>query len=467
MQYFGSKISDNITKREPEGYLYCLNVPIARTGKQKYLANEVGMDGNSVVDVVRTPDEVFKASAIASFEGMPITRDHPDEEVDVRNIGAYQRGHVQNVRRGLGKESDCVIADLVITHESLIHDVMENKIRDVSCGYEVEYKQADDGKVYQVGIRGNHVAIVDSGRAGERVAIRDKAIPKGTKKDETQGRGIETMSKKGSMFARMFASFAKDESVLPEEVIEAADELFSENEEEEVKEAKKPVFDKRGRDGFPPIKPEMEKEEKRPFPATDEGSDEMLQLVSELAAEVKALKELVLTKPRQDGELKGTPGKKPLPEKSSLDELEEEVAGEKAPSEPLNASSVTIPPEDIEVEDEEPEEEEFPPSDITEEEEAEDEETSTDTTTQEIVKAAINELKPIIAGMPAADRKRAADAASRAIRKAAGMDETPSRESKQKLANAAGRKKIVKDSDVDGRKLGEEIMRKRNPHYMK
>ena len=463
MQYFGSRISDNITKREPEGYLYCLNVPISRTGKQKYLAREVGMDGNSVVDVIRTPEEVFKASAIASFEGMPITRDHPDEEVDIRNIGAYQRGHVQNVRRGSGDESDCIIADFVVTHESLINDILINKIRDVSCGYEVEYKKGDDGKVYQVGIRGNHVAIVDSGRAGDRVAIRDSATA-----DEKQNeRGNTKVSKNGSIFARMFASFAKDESVLPEEVIEAADELFSEKEEEEVEEVKKPVLDKKGRDGFPPVKPEMEKQEKKPFPATDEGSDELLQLVSELAAEVKALKDLVLTKPQQEGEVNVPLKKKPFPEKNSLDELEEEVSGEKAPSEPLNASSVTLPPEDIEVEDEEPDEEEGFPDFNPTEEETEDEEPSDESNTQAAVKAAINELKPLIAGLPAADRKRAADVASRAIRKASGMDAAPSQASKQKLANAANRKKIVKDSDPNGRKLGEKIMADRNPHYRK
>lgn len=465
MQYFGSRISDNISKREPEGYLYCLNVPIARTGKQKYLANEVGMDGNAVVDVIRTPDEVFKTSAIASFEGMPITRDHPDEEVDIRNIGAYQRGHVQNVRRGSGDESDCIIADLVVTHESLIHDILENKIRDVSCGYEVEYKQGKDGKVYQVGIRGNHVAIVDSGRAGDRIAIRDS-----TSVDEKElERGHTKVSKKGTIFARMFASFAKDESVLPEEVIEAADELFSEKEDEtvETNETKKSVFDKRGRDNFPAIKPEKIKEEKEiPFPTFDEDTSELMQIVSELAAEVKSLKEQLLTRPQQDEEFEEPEKVKPFLEKNSLDELEEEVSGEKAPSEPLNASSVTVPPEDIEVEDEEPEEEGFPEFNPAAEE-TEDEDPSVDTTTQEAVKAAINELKPIIAGLPAADRKRAADAASRAIRLAVGMEAVPSQASKTKLANAAGRKKIVKDSDLNGRKLGEDIMRKRNPHYMK
>ena len=37
MQYYGNRLSENISRREPEGYLLCLNVPVARTGTQDYL----------------------------------------------------------------------------------------------------------------------------------------------------------------------------------------------------------------------------------------------------------------------------------------------------------------------------------------------------------------------------------------------------------------------------------------------
>ena len=37
--HFGSKISPNM-KRTPEDFLICYNVPIARTGVQKYLGKE-------------------------------------------------------------------------------------------------------------------------------------------------------------------------------------------------------------------------------------------------------------------------------------------------------------------------------------------------------------------------------------------------------------------------------------------
>ena len=36
MTYFGTRLSENISRREPEGYLICLNVPVARTGTQEW-----------------------------------------------------------------------------------------------------------------------------------------------------------------------------------------------------------------------------------------------------------------------------------------------------------------------------------------------------------------------------------------------------------------------------------------------
>lgn len=47
MHYYGTRLSDNLSFREPEGYLLCLNVPVARTGTQEYLPEELGISTNS------------------------------------------------------------------------------------------------------------------------------------------------------------------------------------------------------------------------------------------------------------------------------------------------------------------------------------------------------------------------------------------------------------------------------------
>ncbi len=68
MHYYGTRLSENISRREPEGYLLCLNVPVARTGTQDYLPEELGLvrnlsrrdspPGSSLVSVDLVDDEI-------------------------------------------------------------------------------------------------------------------------------------------------------------------------------------------------------------------------------------------------------------------------------------------------------------------------------------------------------------------------------------------------------------------------
>ena len=173
MQYYGNRLSENISRREPEGYLLCLNVPVARTGTQDYLPEELGLaSGPGLISVYRPEEEVFAPETLASFEGMPVTNDHPLEGVDIENIRRLQMGHAHNIRRGTGEESDLLLADLIITDERLIEAILNGK-REISCGYTYELSE-ENGQYIQRKIRGNHIAVVDAGRAGHRVSIKDK-----------------------------------------------------------------------------------------------------------------------------------------------------------------------------------------------------------------------------------------------------------------------------------------------------
>ena len=198
MHYYGTRLSENISRREPEGYLLCLNVPVARTGTQEYLPEELGLSppchpersrgisspltpchpersrgiSAPLIPVYRPPEEVFSPETIASFEGMPVTNDHPPDGVDIGNIRALQKGHAHNVRRGAGAESDLLLADLIITDPVLIDGILNGGKREISCGYTYELCE-ENGTYIQRKIRGNHVAVVDAGRAGSRVSIKD------------------------------------------------------------------------------------------------------------------------------------------------------------------------------------------------------------------------------------------------------------------------------------------------------
>lgn len=173
--YYGDKISPNRT-RTPEGFLICLNVPIARTGTMVYAAGELGLSGDPsrLITVNRDAADVFEPATLASFEGKPVTNDHPAEDVTPANYAVYEKGHVQNVRRGTGEHDCFLLADLHIKDPLLIADIESGK-REVSCGYCCTYEDRPDGTFIQREIRGNHVAVVNEGRAGSKVAIKDSA----------------------------------------------------------------------------------------------------------------------------------------------------------------------------------------------------------------------------------------------------------------------------------------------------
>lgn len=169
--YYGDRISPHMTDT-PEGFLICHDVPIARTGSQDYLAREMQLDGDPerIVTVQRYPEDVFEAAVLASFEGKPVTEGHPPENVSPENYAAYTKGHVQNVRRS----GEYIVADLYINDANLADEIRNNVKREVSCGYLCNY--VPDGAGYkQQKIRGNHVAVVPKGRAGNTVSIQDAA----------------------------------------------------------------------------------------------------------------------------------------------------------------------------------------------------------------------------------------------------------------------------------------------------
>jgi hypothetical protein len=136
----------------------------------------------SIRKELRLPDEVFKADALESFNLVPLTDDHPRaaKGLDGKNSGAFAVGAVGNVRKdATGK---FVEADLLVTDTNAVEKLEKGK-RELSCGYFCDTEEAPgvwvdpEGKEHrydaiQRNIRGNHVAIVDKGRAGPEARVR-------------------------------------------------------------------------------------------------------------------------------------------------------------------------------------------------------------------------------------------------------------------------------------------------------
>lgn len=188
MKYFFTTRLGETRYQLADGSLLCKDVPIARTGTQQYLSEELNQDdlipdANGLITAYRTEDEVFSPETMASFEGMAVTLDHPEDGegnivfVNPANFAELAHGHIQNVRRGTGDKADLLIADVLVKRQEGIDAINAGK-NQVSCGYDAKYIPAGVGKAKQTEITGNHLAIVDKGRAGSRCAIGDSAPSK-------------------------------------------------------------------------------------------------------------------------------------------------------------------------------------------------------------------------------------------------------------------------------------------------
>ena len=206
LSYYGYTISPNQIETG-EGFLICRNVPIARTGTLEYMGREIGLTGQNadkIITVRREPEEVFSSAALASFEGKPATNDHPPDLIGPDDVGLYEKGHAQNIRRGVGDWADYIVADLHIHDRELIEAIQNGK-REISCGYECDYVDNGDGTYSQKNIRGNHVAVVERGRAGKRAAILD-SIQTSALTPERKERSMK------HTFLQLFGLAAKDKT---------------------------------------------------------------------------------------------------------------------------------------------------------------------------------------------------------------------------------------------------------------
>jgi uncharacterized protein len=122
---------------------------------------------------LRLPEEVFRADSLQSFETAPLTDDHPSEMLTSDNAAAHVKGAVSEVRA----DGSLVRGTVTVYDSALITKMSAGKV-EVSCGYECDLDHSPGtwrGQRYdaiQRNIRGNHVAIVDAGRAGSDVRVR-------------------------------------------------------------------------------------------------------------------------------------------------------------------------------------------------------------------------------------------------------------------------------------------------------
>lgn len=181
---FADALTLDAPRRTQDGYL-AVRAKAARTGVYEYGASEPSIadalpEGHNfkptdTVRVLRDENTVFDTKAAHSFIGKPITDDHPAEAVNAGNW----RDHARGVVMGALRDGDHLSFDLLLTDAATIKKVDDGKV-ELSNGYGARLEFGDftapDGTkchARQQSITGNHVAIVDRGRAGSACKIGD------------------------------------------------------------------------------------------------------------------------------------------------------------------------------------------------------------------------------------------------------------------------------------------------------
>lgn len=409
--FYGSRISGHMIET-PEGYLICKEVPIARTGNQDYRGSEFGgEDPEKVYKVKRLEEEVFSKAALASFEGKPVVDEHPNEDVTAENIKRYIKGTCRDIHQGTGILSDCIVADLIIYDKDLIQKIKDGK-RDISCGYDCLWDPVDEDTYIQREIRGNHVAVVDKGRAGKKVSIRDSQ------------EGGKRM-KNRSLWGRMLSAFAKDGDTTPEDLEQAA--KLNPKAEDEVQV------------------PEKEEEKKDKESALEE---RLKRIEDAIAAIPESTPAPAKTEDEEPDEEDTSSEER---EEDALDSLENELeSGEEAQDE----EAVTVDPEAINKANEsEANDEDLIPCDENEDTKA----------AKDAALDAIRALRPVVAALPTRQqRKKAADSLAALIR--GNLPDNGYGVLMQARKNGHAK---AKDRAMDDRELGKMIRDKYNPHYRK
>lgn len=146
---------------------------ITRSGVFTY----TNRDGSTSREL-RPPEEVFRADSLRTFSLVPLTLDHPPDNLNPETAAKFQVGAIGSPAR-VGSHAR---ADLLITRKDAIDAVMNGKNK-LSCGYTCQvvdrggtFVDADGAEhkfdAIQTSIIGNHVAICDNPRAGPSAQIR-------------------------------------------------------------------------------------------------------------------------------------------------------------------------------------------------------------------------------------------------------------------------------------------------------
>ncbi len=250
--------------------------PISKVGVFPYLGKQINpdLDPDKIYNVYRPEEELSHPECINSFKLVPWIDDHI-------MLGSKDSGFTPAESKGIhgiiGEDvyyDDGYLKGNLKVFSDKLAQLIENGKKELSIGYRCQYDitsgvyQGERYDAIQRNIRGNHLALVDEGRAGPDVSVLDHfkttfdsrglVMPDENMKEKAKDEGeltLESLAEQVKNIAEMVSklSVGKDaeekpddktgaEDVEPEDFVEKA-EVTDEDEEKKDDEKKKEGMD--------------------------------------------------------------------------------------------------------------------------------------------------------------------------------------------------------------------------------
>lgn len=166
---------------DQDGHLHIALNPISKANICPYYGSEIpdadklGLKASQIYQLYRDPDELRKGAD--SFDGKPLLLTHKPQSAEEHSrqltVGAIKNPQFK---------APYLMAEIVVWDAEGIEVIASGEQKQLSCGYRYVADMTPgyvegarfDGRMTQ--IQGNHVALVETGRAGSDVVVGDSAI---------------------------------------------------------------------------------------------------------------------------------------------------------------------------------------------------------------------------------------------------------------------------------------------------
>lgn len=227
---------------DDNGFFEIEENPITKTGVFEYSGSQISpdLDPNKIYKVYRPAEELKRQDTIDSFRLLPFIDEHA-------MLGSASEGKTPAEKKGVhgvigdrvkfDEKSGMLVGNLKIFSDSLPTKIDKEGKREISAGYHCDFIPESgiyEGESYdfvQRNISGNHIALVQEGRSGHDVAVRDhfkftfdaKELRKMEEKNEVMT--LEELSKAIRELKDLVMNKVQDEEKeMSEKAAEAGDE---------------------------------------------------------------------------------------------------------------------------------------------------------------------------------------------------------------------------------------------------